>query len=135
MHDKDVVKVENGRIVSPGKFQGEPEWILDLWEKVLSGRSDVSLHDGSTAFDAFEIDDHISELTGYRPNKGTYIVLWSDDKGFVNSMVMDQAALDAIEAPESGELLDSDFDNEPTAEHYIAEIQGFDDYPEYENGY
>lgn len=131
-----VYKVENGRIVSPGKFEGEPAWMLDLWDRVMSGFSDISLHDGSTAFDAFEIDQEIADLTGYRPRPGTYVVVWSDDNGFVSHMVMDQATLDAIESPENdSELLDSDFDDGPTTEHYLHDIVGFDDYPEYENGY
>lgn len=126
-----IYKIENGRIVSPGKFEGEPAWILDLWERVLNSEADVSLHDRSTAFDAFEIDDEIAALTGYRARQGTYVVLWSDDNGFVSHMVMDQAALDALESCDT-----ADFEREePTAEFYDHEIPGFDDYPEYESGY
>lgn len=127
----NTYKVENGRIVSTGKFEGEPLWILDLWERVLSGGSDISLHDRSTAFDCFKLTQDIADLTGYRPRDDAYVVIWSDDKGFVSHMVMDQASVDALEAPE----LDSDFDNIPTSEHYVHEIPGFDDYPEYDSGY
>ena len=126
----ETLLIKHGRILSPGRFQNEPEWITELWDLILSGMSDVSLHDGSTAYDAFEIDQEIADLTGYRPREGSYVVIWSNDQGFVTHMVMDQAALDAIEAPEN------DFENTPTREWVnTGALVGFDDHPEYESGY
>ena len=131
MSDYKVVK---GFIVSPGKFEGEPEWMPDLWDRILGGFSDVSLHDGTTAYDAFRLTDEIAALTGYRARPDTYVVIWSDEKGFISHMTMDQGALDAIESHHESEL---DFETEEPTLDFIdtSAIVGFDDFPEYESGY
>src|SRR5688500_16617359 len=77
-----MYKVENGFVVSPGKYEGEPEWVVTLHEMCLSGMADHSVHDGSMAIDAFELDADTAKLTGLEARPGTYVCLWSDDSGF-----------------------------------------------------
>jgi hypothetical protein len=72
----------------PGKFEGEPKWVEILWDLVLSGMSDNTVHDGSTAYDGFLIDGKIAELTGYSEDPTRYVVLWESDNGFVNHTTM-----------------------------------------------
>lgn len=124
MDPSDFV-IKNGVIVTPGKFEGEPEWILTLWEMVMSGMADESVHDGSTAYDAFKLDAKTAALTGYPQRNDAYVVLWSDSQGFVSHMTMTEDQLFACEG----------FDVEdPTNEYVLTSLDSFDDYPEYETG-
>ena len=111
---------ENGIITTPGKFQGEPGWILQLWEKVMGGFADESVHDGSTAYDAFKLTDEMALLTGYPARSDAYVVLWSDDKGFVSHMTMTEDMLFACEGND-------------TTEYFV--VDEFDDHHEYESGF
>ena len=80
-----------------GKFEGEPPWIPQLWDRVMSGFSDVSVHDGSMAIDAFRLDSGLASLTGLTADPDKYVCLWSDDNGFVSHMVMSEEELYACE--------------------------------------
>jgi hypothetical protein len=117
-------KIVNGFIVSPGKFEGEPEWILTLHEMVMSGMADHSVHDGTMAIDAFALDERISVLTGKPVTEDAYVCLWTDDNGFVNHMVMSENELFACEG--------FDIEND-TTEYFV--VDDFDDHPTYESGY
>lgn len=131
-------KVVNGFIVSPGKFEGEPEWMPTLWDMVLGSMADKSVHDGTTAYDGFELDDDMAKLTGLEAKEGIYIVVWSDEQGFVSHMLLSESQLDDMEGisvdDDEPDLIDSDFDG-ITQEYYRIEINEFDDHPEYESGY
>lgn len=129
-------KVRDGIIVSPGKFEGEPYWMPTLWDMVLGGMADESLHDGTTAYDAFKVDSDLSIMTGL-PVQDAFLVIWSDEQGFVNHMIMNQNELDNIEPVtlDDPDLIDSDFDGK-TQEWYGSCLpQGFDDSPDFETGY
>ncbi len=102
--DDDFEYDESDNIVSPGKFEQEPAWVPLLWDRVLSGFSDVSLHDGSMAIDAFKLDDGIAALTGMQADPTRYVALWESDNGFVTHMLMTKDELDACEP------CDADFD-------------------------
>jgi hypothetical protein len=128
MSDTEVsdYKVVNGFIVSPGKFEGEPAWVPTLHELVLAGMADHSVHDGSMAIDAFELDADTARMTGLDARPGVYVCLWTDDQGFVNHMIMTENELFACEG----------FDvEEPTTDFLNEGIEGFSDYPEYDSGY
>jgi hypothetical protein len=125
-------KVRDGIIVSPGKFEGEPYWMPTLYDMVLGGMADESIHDGSTAYDAFKIDSNLSILTGLKV-QDAYLVIWSDDNGFINHMIMNQNELDNLEPvtlDDEPDLIDSDFDG-VTQEWYGSCLPvGFVDSPE-----
>lgn len=88
---------EYGIIKNPGKFEGEPGWLPQLWDRVQSGFSDVSVHDGSMVIDAFRLDSGLASLTGLDENPTNFVCLWSDDNGFVSHMVMTEEELYACE--------------------------------------
>lgn len=130
MSDTEEYKVRNGLIVSPGKFESEPYWMPTLYEMVLGGMADESLHDGTTAYDAFKLDSDLSILTGL-PVQDAFLVIWSDEQGFVNHMIMNQNELDNLEPVtlDDPDLIDSDFDGK-TQEWYGSCLpQGFNDNP------
>lgn len=84
---------EYGVISNPGKFESEPPWVPQLWDRVMSGFSDVSVHDGSMAIDAFRLDSGLAALTGLEPDPDRFVCLWSDDNGFVSHMLMSEDEL------------------------------------------
>ncbi len=103
--------VTNGIIMNPGKFEQEPSWVPMLWDRVLGGFSDVSVHDGTMAIDAFRLDSNLAALTGLEPSPGRVLCLWSDDNGFVNHMVMTEDELHACEGQDDFvSAVDPDFD-------------------------
>lgn len=95
--DDELDTDEYGVIVNPGKFEGEPSWVKQLWDRALSGFSDETVHDGSMAIDAFKLDAGLAALTGLDASPDHYICLWSDDNGSVNHMLMTQDQLFACE--------------------------------------
>lgn len=103
--EKDY-KVENGIITSPGKFEGEPIFVLHFWDCVLDGMG-YAVTDSSAALidecsgDDMEDDDIASrvdiepediaeypELFGYKA-----ITLWETQSGFVQHMLHKQEIL------------------------------------------
>lgn len=86
-------KVVDGIIVSPGKFEGEPEWVVTLWEMVLNGMADESVHDGTMVIDAFKLDAEMARITGLEPSREHYVCLWSSDQGFVSHKVLTETQL------------------------------------------
>lgn len=77
--------VKNGRIVSPGKFEGEPVFAPHFWELGLEGFSD----DDEVGVFKFQIkqDDPehemFPELAGFCGLNGT-LRIREDDQGFVH---------------------------------------------------
>lgn len=73
-------KVEDGRIASPGKFEGEPAWAPSFWDAALNGFAD---DDDGVRF-AFWPDPadrrEWPELAGVAK-----VLLWQDEQGFVHS--------------------------------------------------
>lgn len=119
-------RVVNGFITNPGKYEGEPSWVPTLHELVMAGMADHSVHDGSMAIDAFELDADTARLTGLDARADVYVCLWTDDQGFVNHMLMTENELFACEG----------FDvEEPTTDFEPLSNQEFSDHPEYDWGY
>ena len=126
MSDDFNYKVKDGRIVSPGKFQGEPEWIVTLWEMVLNGSADISLHDGTMEIAAFEIDKDMAALTGYESAPDTYVAVWADDRGFVSHMTMTRDQIDACEPSDLDSSDDDDYLDFVREEENLRSYQGLD---------
>lgn len=110
--DEYEVSEDSNSIVSPGQFEGNPPWVPLLWDRVLSGFSDISLHDGSMAIDAFVLDNEIAALTGLSPDPTRFVALWKSDDGFVTHMVMSKDELDACEPGDTDEFDYLDFGGE-----------------------
>jgi len=104
-YDDEYDYNESNNITSKGKFEGCPAWVPMLWDRALSGFSDVSVHDGTMAIDAFKLDENIASLTGLEPDPNRYVALWESDDGFVTHMVMTEAELHNVECA----LDDDDF--------------------------
>ena len=73
----------NGLITSPGKFQGEPEWVPVLWDAALQGAADEDNGEIFTFW--FETSDYVSwpELIGIEA-----VELWESCGGFVFHRVL-----------------------------------------------
>lgn len=103
-------------ITSPGKFEAEPAWVPLLWDRVMSGFSDESVHDGSMAIDGFNLTPEIAALTGLEAHPDRLVCLWSDDQGFVSHMIMTREEFNQCEGFDIGEgdycnsLADFDYD-------------------------
>ena len=75
--------VENGRITSPGKFEGEPVYVPHFWEFYLNGFSDDD-DDGVLSFNVDEDDRReFPELKGVDT-----VQLYQSDNGFVFSSTL-----------------------------------------------
>lgn len=73
--------VVDGRIVSPGKFEGEPAYTVVLWDMVQEGRADDSC--GSSALmwvdeDMIEAWPALASVVG--------LILWESECGFVRAV-------------------------------------------------
>lgn len=72
--------VENGKITSPGKFEGEPVYVPHFWDCVLDGEG----YDDADGDDAIRVNiepeefEEFPELLGYKS-----VTLWETDNGFV----------------------------------------------------
>lgn len=131
MSDSEDYKVVNGVIVSRGKFEGEPSFMPTIWDMVLGSMADESLHDGTTAYYGFKIDEKLSAVTGMPAQDDAYLVVWSDSQGFVNHMVLNHQQMMELEPSDfdSPDIIDADFDG-VTQEWYGSCLPvGFDDAP------
>jgi hypothetical protein len=77
----------DGRITSPGKFEGEPLYVVHFWDFYLDGCDDVHMIDG-TYVSRFEVSDEeraeFPELAG-----AVWVDLWESEQGFVYSRTYD----------------------------------------------
>ncbi len=82
-------------IKDPGKFEGEPAYVRELWENVLDGRSDETLYLGDQPFDVFYLDD--VDRDRYEESTDTVaIILWETEQGFVNHAAVTSRELKAF---------------------------------------
>jgi len=90
-------KVENNRIVSPGKFEGEHPVIPELWDKALNGCADDETFEGNILYSLFSIG---KEETKKYPDlielEVCYIRLWETDFGFVMSEFYNPSNIDEL---------------------------------------
>jgi hypothetical protein len=136
MSDSEFTIVD-GLIVNCGRFEGEPHWMVTLHEMCLGGMSDETLHDGTTAYDCFALDARMAALTGLEAQADAFIVVWTDDQGFVSHMILNREQMNNLDAAgtDDPDLIDSDFDGETQEWHGSCMPVGFDDHPEYDAGY
>lgn len=82
-------------VTSPGKFQGEPEYVPMLWDDVLSGwAEDVDLVDGSTGVAVILNEGHFEDrpslaLDGW--TVGDRVILREREDGFVELLWFGEA--------------------------------------------
>jgi hypothetical protein len=91
-------KIENGRIVSPGKFEGDPVWVPYFWDLALEGMgTESSLYHESESDDdtgpmvnTFMVqsgDVHLFPELAALSSDAIAISVWEDDNGFVRHEV------------------------------------------------
>lgn len=88
----------------PGKFEGEPFYVLYFYEAVLNGKADEPLYEGDTVVaDLLEVSD--DERAAFKLNPDTaFVALWYAESGFVT--------LDELTAVQYDELRDA-YSDEP----------------------
>lgn len=92
-------------IMTPGKFEGEPDWLPELWERALDGDSDDTLYDGDTPIDVFYLNPELRARTD-ADDMDYAILMWETDQGFVCQRFVTERQLDNYRA----ELEDDDVD-------------------------
>jgi hypothetical protein len=113
----------NGIVTSPGKFEGEPEFVVHYWELGLEGSAD-SDDEGKFTF-KLGIDDAV----GYH-NKlqaGDTLVLWEDDNGFVHHELVKR--LSDTEIVKAIHQYLCEHEAGADAYNYIAELLSNNGYP------
>ena len=76
----EMYQVQDARITSPGKFEGEPIWVPAFWP-------DADQADDGTCYVILMAEDH-EAWPELMPE--TYaVVLWEDDQGFVYGVEKD----------------------------------------------
>jgi hypothetical protein len=74
-------EVRDGRIVSPGQFEGETIYIPYFWDVFLNGDAD---EDDGTALTFYVLDEDVAEfpeLAGI-----VFVAIYQDDQGFVREL-------------------------------------------------
>ena len=88
-------------IKTPGKFEGQTDFVEAMWNEAGSACCDREFYDGDTLISCFKItaadrakfpDDIGADAVG------RWLCLWETDQGFVESAIHDSADLDRIEA-------------------------------------
>ena len=77
---------DRGVVLSPGKFEGQPAWVIALWEDALDGLADVDTGE-FYQFDLRKGDplrEEWPELDQWL-GRGWTVRLIQDDQGFVNA--------------------------------------------------
>ncbi len=79
----------HGRVTSPGKFEGEPWWIVALWDRALDGFANATTDDGDVTFSHFYVDSdqELAEVSGIATDRPREILVWEDENGFVRHVV------------------------------------------------
>lgn len=81
---KDYDLGEDGRVTSPGKFEGEPWWTVALWDSVMNGFYDDDTGSDGDYTHWFRIDDELRAVFGVDSfNGGKWVTVWERDDGFV----------------------------------------------------
>lgn len=75
-------KVEDGRITSPGKFEGEPIYAPYFWDLYLNGFADDD--DGELL--TFAVDQEAIDEFPELQNIAT-VQLWENSQGFVSTII------------------------------------------------
>ena len=98
-------------VTEPGKFEGEPTYVIGLWDAVLEGASDEEIVAGFVTYSFVRTTEEEQQVN---PDlKGIYgVALWEDGNGFVHHKAYDSAKRyqDAIAATELEAELDEQED-------------------------
>lgn len=119
-----MYEIKDGIIVSPGKFEGEPAWILKLYDMVMDGMADDSINDGNLVIDCFKLDAEMSAITGLPAQPDVFVCVWSNGAGFVSHAVKTAGQLAELQ----------DFSDIPTID-YAPEELDFEASGHYDSGY
>jgi hypothetical protein len=78
-------------IKQPGKFEGEPYWVPELWDWALDSNEDVLVEDCGTLVSVFIVDDEM--IRSYPELLSPYyaVGLWETDLGFVCHYLFERA--------------------------------------------
>lgn len=90
-------RTEDGIIVDPGKFEGEPLWVPYLWDRVLSGDGEdhqLYLDFDGPIYTVLEIEQPDIDAGVPEHLLGLRVVLWESEVGFVGHRT-DQDAINA----------------------------------------
>lgn len=73
----------------PGKFEGEPMYVRDLyWERMLDGEGESHYDEYDVPFTAFPLEsDDVPVRTGHAET-GDVLLLWESEQGFAMSRVV-----------------------------------------------
>lgn len=71
----------HGTITTPGKFEGEPWWALELYDFIMNGGGDETLYDSDTPFEIFNVDKDMATRYDLDPSI-TRIACHESDQGF-----------------------------------------------------
>ena len=82
-------------IAEPGKFEGEPVWLPDLWESVLDGNGDETIYDNERPIEVFLLGADLRALTDACETDDAVLV-WETDQGFVCHRFMTAKQLKAF---------------------------------------
>ena len=78
----DDYESRDGIITSPGKFEGEPVWVPQMWDECLEGGSDEDKQVGEVLYSLMTPNPDEKDAW---PELDTYgVVLWESPSGFVH---------------------------------------------------
>jgi hypothetical protein len=88
-------------ISSPGKFEGEPAWLPELFYV----SADSEIWDASTLIAVFKLDAELRALVGASADESdAYLLVWETEQGFAEHRFLSSAAFARFEAEcEAGE--------------------------------
>ena len=77
-------EIKSGVIVSPGKFEGEPEYAPHFYEIMCGGGADATIYDGDVQIDVFVVTT--DDVARFPELAGVYaVLLWERSDGFVET--------------------------------------------------
>ena len=92
-------------IREPGKFEGEPRYVRNLWENSMDGMEDETIYDCDTPVSVFKLN--AEDRAAFDLDSADYAVcLWEDSNGFVHSRVMSESDLDSFRSECESEVTD-----------------------------
>ena len=86
--EKEYALNEHGIVQSPGKFEGEPWYVVALWDLVLEGCADEEIWEDDEQTSAFALSADMRRACGLSVpaiDGADWILLWERSDGFVCS--------------------------------------------------
>lgn len=78
----------DGRITSPGKFEGEPVYTTEFWNRALEGEGERTARVPETTQFVIEKEDEVKYPEWLA--EGDRLYIWEDDNGFVRHVLIKQ---------------------------------------------